>query len=78
MINTVNALILSEMFLSPLLRYLDVPSFVNRHYFAPRAKTQEDMYNCFMGGFYNLGERFTVRKSCSNASLFFVIFINST
>jgi len=59
MINTVNALILSEMFLSPLLRYFDLFSFLDRHYFAPRAKTQEEMFGCFSGGWYNLAERFT-------------------
>eukprot|EP00804_Cyclotella_cryptica_P013338 CCRYP_005119-RB/>CCRYP_005119-RB protein AED:0.07 eAED:0.07 QI:209/1/1/1/0.77/0.7/10/1560/999 len=59
MINTINALIISEMLLSPLLRYLDIFEILNRHYFAPRATTHEDLYSCFTGGWYNLAERFT-------------------
>jgi len=59
LISTVNALMLSEMLLSPFLRVFDVFSFLDRHYFAPRAKTEEKMLSCFKGGWYNLSERFT-------------------
>lgn len=52
-------LIRTEMFVSPLLRYFDVMSIIKRHYFAPRAKTEEQMFACFNGGWYNLAERFT-------------------
>jgi hypothetical protein len=61
MINTINALLLSEMVVSPLLRYFDIFEIMSRHYYAPRAKTQEEMFSCFSGGWYNLAERFTVR-----------------
>jgi hypothetical protein len=47
------------MLLAPFLRYLDILSFVNKHFFAPRAKTEEQMLSCFKGGWYNLAERFT-------------------
>ena len=47
------------MITSPLLRYLDFMTILNRHYFAPRAKTEEEMFACFKGGWYNLAERFT-------------------
>eukprot|EP01082_Thalassiosira_pseudonana_P015471 g13944.t1.1.5e17418c g13944 g13944.t1 contig9:789813-792639(-) len=59
MINTINALLLSEMVVSPLLRYFDIFEIMSRHYYAPRAKTQEEMFSCFSGGWYNLAERFT-------------------
>lgn len=59
LINTVNALMISEMIVSPLLRYFDVMTILNRHYFAPRAKTEEELFSCFSGGWYNLGERYT-------------------
>ena len=59
LISTINALMLSEMLFAPLLRYFDVMSFLDRHYFAPRAKTEEQMLSCFKGGWYNLAERFT-------------------
>ena len=59
LINTVNALMLSEMVISPLLRYGDPMAFLDRHYFAPRAKTEEEMLSHFQGGWYNLAERYT-------------------
>jgi len=59
LINTINSLMISEMITSPLLRYLDFMTILNRHYFAPRAKTEEEMFACFKGGWYNLAERFT-------------------
>lgn len=59
LINTVNAMMISEMIVSPLLRYLDFMTIINRHYFAPRAKTEEELFSCFSGGWYNLAERFT-------------------
>ncbi|EJK76259.1 hypothetical protein THAOC_01989 [Thalassiosira oceanica] len=43
----------------PLLRYLDPFVILDRHYFAPRAKSDEELYFCFRGGWYNLSERFT-------------------
>ena len=58
------------MLLSPLLRYLDIFEILNRHYFAPRATTQEDLYSCFTGGWYNLAERFTVRLGDTYTSYF--------
>lgn len=60
MINTVNALLISETIITPLLKYFDVFQIMDRHYFAPRANTLEDLYSCFTGGWYNLAERFTV------------------
>lgn len=33
-----------EMLLSPLLRYFDIFQILDRHYFAPRANTLEDLY----------------------------------
>ena len=59
LINTVSALMISEMFVSPLLRYLDPVSFYKQHYIAPRAKTEDELFNCFDGGKYNIAERFT-------------------
>ena len=50
LINTVSALMISEMLISPLLRYLDFGSMIARHYLAPRAKTEEELLNCFNGG----------------------------
>ncbi|KAL9178347.1 hypothetical protein ACHAXT_001775 [Thalassiosira profunda] len=59
LINTVNALMISEMIVSPLLRYLDPMTILSRHFLAPRAKTEEALLDCFQGGYYNLAERFT-------------------
>ena len=59
LISTINATMLSEMLVAPMLRYVDVVSFLDRHVFAPRAKTEEQMLSRFRGGWYNLSERFT-------------------
>jgi len=59
LISTINATMLSEMIVAPLLRYFDVLSFLERHILAPRAKTEEQMLACFRGGWYSLSERFT-------------------
>lgn len=59
LVNTVNALMISEMIIAPLLRYFDFMTIVNRHIFAPRAKTEEELFSCFKGGWYSLAERFT-------------------
>ena len=59
LINTINALMISEMVVSPLLRYFDFFTILNRHIFAPRAKSEEELFGYFNGGWYNLAERFT-------------------
>ena len=59
LISTINATMLSEMLLAPFLRYFDIMTLLDRHYFAPRAKTEAQMLSCFKGGWYNLAERFT-------------------
>ena len=59
LINTVNSLMISEMVVSPMIRYVDPGSFLKRHILAPRAKSEEAMLRCFDGGYYSLAERFT-------------------
>ena len=61
LIPSINYVLLSEMFVSPLLRLLDIWGFFRKHVLAPRARTQETMNLNFSGTFYNLGERYTVR-----------------
>jgi hypothetical protein len=63
---TINALLWSELFLSPFLRLLDIMGNLKKHILGPRAKTQESMNLSFQGTGYNLGERYTV--SCSKSS----------
>jgi hypothetical protein len=63
---TINALLWSELFLSPFLRLLDIVGNLKKHILGPRAKTQESMNLSFQGTAYNLGERYTV--SCSKSS----------
>ncbi len=57
--HTVNSLMISEMVVSPMLRYFDTSTILERHYFAPRAKTEDELLSYFNGGWYNLAERFT-------------------
>jgi hypothetical protein len=54
------AILLSDVWLSPLLRLIDIVSNLKKHVLAPRAKTQDEMNLNFQGTFYNLGERYTV------------------
>jgi hypothetical protein len=58
---TVYAILLSDAWISPLLRISDWMTNIKKHYLAPRAKTQEEMNLWFQGTPYNLGERYTVR-----------------
>jgi hypothetical protein len=55
------AILISELFLTPLLRILDISGNLQRHVIAPRALTQSEMNLNFLGTPYRLGERFTVR-----------------
>jgi hypothetical protein len=55
------AILISELFLTPLLRFLDISGNIQRHVLAPRALTQSEMNLNFLGTPYRLGERFTVR-----------------
>lgn len=56
---TTYAILLSDVWLSPLLRLSDWMTNVKKHILAPRARTQEEMNLSFQGTFYNLGERYT-------------------
>jgi hypothetical protein len=55
------AILLSDVWLSPLLRLSDWMSNLKKHVLAPRARTQEEMNLSFQGTSYNMGERYTVR-----------------
>ena len=59
LINTISMMMISEMIVSPLLRYFDFFTILHRHVLAPRAKTEEQLFGYFRGGWYNLAERFT-------------------
>lgn len=50
---------IAEISLVPVLRYVDLGGLLSKHYFAPRATTQNQMYLCFKGSPYNLAERYT-------------------
>lgn len=51
---------LSEMLLVPTLRLLDILGLIKKHYLAPRATTQDQMYLNFKGTPYHLAERYSV------------------
>lgn len=59
-IPSINSILISELWLTPTLRLLDIMSNLRKHILGPRAKTQEAMNLSFQGTFYNLGERYTV------------------
>ena len=57
------AILISELLLTPLLRYIDIGGNFQRHIVAPRALTQAEMDLNFLGTPYRLGERFTVSNT---------------
>lgn len=56
---SVNSLMWSEFTITPLLKILDLSGNFQKHFLAPRARTQEQMNTNFQGTPYNLGERYT-------------------
>lgn len=66
---SIYAILLSDVWLTPLLRLVDIVGNFKKHVLAPRAKTQEEMNLSFQGTFYNLGERYTVSLCLSGCAL---------
>jgi hypothetical protein len=60
LIPAINGIFVSEIFLVPILSLLDIMGNLSKHYFAPRAKTSEQLLLCFKGTQYNLAEKYTV------------------
>ena len=58
-----NGIFISEMFLPPVLNIIDIMGNINKHFFAPRARTMHQMLLCFKGTPYNLAEKYTVSHS---------------
>ena len=55
-------ILISELLVTPFLRWADLSGNFQRHILAPRAMTQQEMNLNFLGTRYRLGERFTVRR----------------
>jgi hypothetical protein len=55
----INAILWAELWISPMLRLLDLFGNFKKHIMAPRARNQELMNLSFQGTKYNLGERYT-------------------
>jgi len=72
MIPTVAALLVSESWLSPLMRISDYTTNLKKHILAPRARTQDEMNSWFTGSWFQLGERYT-----DFTKILFVVFFYS-
>jgi len=59
MVPTVSALLVSEAWLSPLMRISDYTTNLKKHVLAPRARSQDEMNSWFTGSWFQLGERYT-------------------
>ncbi|KAG7353426.1 hypothetical protein IV203_002781 [Nitzschia inconspicua] len=70
---TIRGILVSECWLTPLLRLSDYMTNAKKHIIAPRAQNQEDMMLWFQGTFYNLGERYT-----DLTKILFVVFYYSS
>jgi hypothetical protein len=58
-LSQINAILWSEMWITPAVRLLDLGGNFEKHILAPRARNQELMNRHFQGTFYHLGERYT-------------------
>ena len=56
---SIKAILISELYVTPLLSLMDISSNINKHVYAPRARSQEQMNMYFNGTQYNIGERLT-------------------
>jgi hypothetical protein len=61
----VYAIFFSEIVTITVIQLLDIGGNINRHIFAPRAKTQEDINQCMSGSVVELAERYTVSMMLS-------------
>jgi len=59
LLKSVSGIFVSEIIFTPIICLLDIGGTLSKHYFAPRAKTQQQMYLCFKGTPYNLAEKYT-------------------
>lgn len=59
---TIANILLADVYIVPILKFLNIGSNIRKHLLGPRATTQDEMNNCFQGSAYNLGERYTVRS----------------
>ena len=60
LIAAINGIFVSEMYVVPILSILDIMGNISKHFFAPRARTMQQMLLCFRGTQYNLAEKYTV------------------
>ncbi len=56
----VYAIFFAEIITTTALQLLDISGNLKRHYFAPRAVTQEEMNSCMKGSKVELAERYSV------------------
>lgn len=68
---SINAILVSELYVTPLLKLMDISSNINKHFYAPRAKTQLEMNNYFLGTLWSVGERFTSLTNIVFVCLFY-------
>ena len=59
--HAVYPIIFAELVTIPLIKMLDIMGNIRKHILAPRARDQEEMNSYFVGGRFELAERYTVR-----------------
>ena len=75
MIPTIYGILLSDVWLTPLLKLSDWMTAIKKHIIAPRMRTQAEMNSWFQGTYYHLGERYTVSQI---GALVFRLFLHKT
>lgn len=68
---SVYPLIFAEMFTVPILKMADIVGNIRKHILAPRARNQDEMNACFIGGRFELAERYTDATKVLFVALFY-------
>ena len=65
LLEAVYAIFFAELVTTNALQLLDIGGNFNRHFLAPRAKTQESMHLSMQGTEYFIAEGYTVSTKCT-------------
>jgi hypothetical protein len=62
LISQIAAVFFAEIVTTNVIQLTDIPGHIQRHFFAPRAKTQDAMNRCFRGSEVELAERYVASR----------------
>ena len=71
-------IIFAELVTIPIIKLFDIMGFVRKHILAPRAEDQDEMNSYFIGGKFELSERYTDATKVLFVSLFYSAILPSS